>query len=68
MVEFYLCLLWLEKTGTLKRFLPELVKGKGVRQGGWHSYDVFGSPTYIVDGELFWGQDRIEFLARHLSA
>jgi len=23
-----------------------------------HNNDVFGSPTYIVDGELFWGQDR----------
>lgn len=31
-----------------------------------HALDVFGSPTYVVDGELFWGQDRIEFLARHL--
>ena len=32
-----------------------------------HKHDVFGSPTYIVDGELFWGQDRIDFLARHLQ-
>lgn len=22
--------------------------------------DIFGSPTCIVDGELFWGDDRIE--------
>lgn len=33
-----------------------------------HSKDVFGSPTYAIDGELFWGQDRIDFLARHLDA
>jgi len=33
-----------------------------------HKNDVFGSPTYAVDGELFWGQDRIEFLDRHLQA
>ncbi len=33
-----------------------------------HNNDVFGSPTYIVDGELFWGQDRIEFLSRHLNS
>jgi len=33
-----------------------------------HKNDVFGSPTYMVDGELFWGQDRIEFLTRHLNA
>ncbi len=32
-----------------------------------HGNDVFGSPTYIVDGELFWGQDRIDFLARYLA-
>ena len=25
------------------------------------------TPAYVVDGELFWGQDRIDFLARHLG-
>src|SRR4029079_9720761 len=25
--------------------------------------DVFGSPVYVLDGEVFWGQDRIELLA-----
>lgn len=24
--------------------------------------DVFGSPCYVLDGEVFWGQDRIELL------
>lgn len=28
---------------------------------------VFGAPSYVVDGEIFWGQDRIEFLDRKLS-
>ena len=28
---------------------------------------VFGAPTYCVDGEMFWGQDRLEFLARRLA-
>lgn len=27
---------------------------------------VFGAPTYVVDGELFWGQDRLDFVARRL--
>lgn len=27
---------------------------------------VFGFPTYIVDDELFWGQDRLDFLGRAL--
>jgi len=27
---------------------------------------VFGAPSYVVDGEIFWGQDRIDFLERKL--
>jgi carboxymethylenebutenolidase len=27
---------------------------------------VFGSPSYVVEGELFWGQDRLDFLERAL--
>ena len=29
--------------------------------------DVFGSPVYVLDGEVFWGQDRIELLADALK-
>lgn len=29
---------------------------------------VFGLPTYILNNELFWGQDRLEFLERALRA
>ena len=29
---------------------------------------VFGSPSYVVDGELFWGQDRLDFVERALRA
>ncbi len=25
--------------------------------------DVFGSPSYVLDGEVFWGQDRLDLLA-----
>lgn len=28
---------------------------------------VFGSPSYVVDGEIFWGQDRLDFLERKLK-
>jgi 2-hydroxychromene-2-carboxylate isomerase len=28
---------------------------------------VFGAPTYIYKGELFWGQDRLDFLERALQ-
>ena len=27
---------------------------------------VFGSPSYVVDGEIFWGQDRLDLLERRL--
>jgi 2-hydroxychromene-2-carboxylate isomerase len=29
---------------------------------------VFGAPSYVVDGELFWGQDRLDFVERILMA
>lgn len=32
-----------------------------------HAADVFGSPTYVVDNENFWGQDRLDFLERQLT-
>jgi 2-hydroxychromene-2-carboxylate isomerase len=28
---------------------------------------VFGAPTYVCGGELFWGQDRLDFLDRELA-
>ena len=28
---------------------------------------VFGAPSYVIDGELFWGQDRLDFVQRRLS-
>jgi len=30
--------------------------------------DVFGSPTYVHDGEIFWGQDRVDLLADALGS
>lgn len=29
---------------------------------------VFGSPTCVIEGELFWGQDRLDFVDRRLDA
>jgi 2-hydroxychromene-2-carboxylate isomerase len=29
--------------------------------------DVFGAPTYVYNGELFWGQDRLDLLERALA-
>ena len=28
---------------------------------------IFGAPSYVLDGEMFWGQDRLDFLERKLK-
>ncbi len=30
--------------------------------------DAFGSPCYVLDGEVFWGQDRLELLDDALAS
>ena len=46
--------------GAMKQKLMDVTKEA-------HDKDVFGSPTYIFNGELFWGQDRLDFLERALA-
>jgi 2-hydroxychromene-2-carboxylate isomerase len=29
---------------------------------------VFGAPSYVIDEEIFWGQDRLDFLERKLGS
>lgn len=29
---------------------------------------VFGAPSYVIGGEIFWGQDRLDFVERRLRA
>lgn len=29
---------------------------------------VFGAPSYVIDGEIFWGQDRLDFVQRKLQS
>lgn len=31
------------------------------------SLQVFGAPSYVLNGEIFWGQDRLDFLERALQ-
>jgi 2-hydroxychromene-2-carboxylate isomerase len=28
---------------------------------------VFGAPSYVIDGEIFWGQDRLSFVEQRLN-
>jgi len=32
------------------------------------SQGVFGAPSYVIDGEIFWGQDRLDFVEAKLGA
>jgi 2-hydroxychromene-2-carboxylate isomerase len=29
---------------------------------------VFGAPSYLIDTQLYWGQDRLDFVERHLAS
>lgn len=53
--------------------LFEAAEGEAVRAAMQADTDraiaanVFGAPTYAIDGELFWGQDRLDFVERALA-
>lgn len=32
------------------------------------SQGVFGAPSFVIDGEIFWGQDRLDFVDRKLAS
>jgi len=49
------------------------VAGEGLAELKRHQQEaeqqgVFAVPTFVVDGELFWGQDRIDFVRAKLAA
>lgn len=55
---------------------PELVKAASsdAVQAEYHAnteaaiaLGVFGAPTFVINGEMFWGQDRLEFVERALK-
>ena len=51
--------------------MPRLTFGRGcldeARTAEAHERNVFGSPSYVVNDEIFWGQDRLDFLERALA-
>jgi len=47
-----------------------IVQGKPIFESNTQealARQVFGAPTYALPGELFWGQDRLDFLERALG-
>jgi 2-hydroxychromene-2-carboxylate isomerase len=47
-----------QEPGTLQRYAEDTRRAIDAQ--------VFGSPTYVVEGERFWGQDRLDLLAERL--
>lgn len=47
---------------------PEVEAQKEAMFAAARAAGVFGSPTYVFKGEIFWGQDRLDFLAEALTA
>ncbi|MGH6640091.1 MAG: 2-hydroxychromene-2-carboxylate isomerase [Polaromonas sp.] len=53
--------------------LADAAHEPGIAQAWQHDTDcaieaqVFGAPTWVVDGERFWGQDRLDFLEEKLA-
>jgi 2-hydroxychromene-2-carboxylate isomerase len=46
---------------------PAMVERRAAATAEALERGVFGSPTYLVDGEVFWGQDRLDFVDRALA-
>jgi 2-hydroxychromene-2-carboxylate isomerase len=46
---------------------PEIAARYGAMTQEAIGRGVFGAPTYVYQDELFWGQDRLDFLARKLA-
>ena len=51
----------LYKLSNAKKKLYESLSEKAAK------LNVFGSPTYVVNGEIFWGQDRLELLEDYIK-
>lgn len=45
-----------------KALTPEVEDAYRARIAETVAADVFGAPSYVLDGEVFWGQDRLELL------
>jgi 2-hydroxychromene-2-carboxylate isomerase len=54
--------------------VPELARGEEIGEQYREATEeakalgIFGSPSFVVDGELFWGDDRLEDAIRWSKA
>jgi 2-hydroxychromene-2-carboxylate isomerase len=62
------CGVGLDATGLEQRIAdPEVKRGLHEMTDQARQLGVFGVPTFALDGELFWGHDRLDHLARRLE-
>jgi 2-hydroxychromene-2-carboxylate isomerase len=47
---------------------PEAEERYAASQQHAHNHGVFGVPTMWIDGEMWWGNDRLHFVESHLAA
>ena len=53
--------------GAMAQTAPEIKQALQSRTAAAIEAGVFGVPTFALDGELFWGHDRLEHLAARLD-
>ena len=56
-------------TGECRRGLsdPNVAQTNRIERLRYLDVLLSGAPTYVIGGEMFWGQDRLDFVARKLG-
>ncbi len=58
----------LDADATMKRAVqPDIAAARAQDTDAAIALNIFGAPSYVIDGELFWGQDRLDFVDRKLA-
>ena len=47
---------------------PEIAEKREAYTKHAIAQNVFGAPSFVIDGEIFWGQDRLDFVDRKLAS
>ena len=63
-----------EKLGVERDVFLEKIDSEAVREAliastsGGLEKGIFGAPSFVIDGELYWGKDRMEFIEDALAS
>jgi carboxymethylenebutenolidase len=58
---------WLPAARLAQSDAPEVAARYAANTRDALAAQVFGSPSYVIDGEIFWGQDRLDFVQQVLA-